>query len=131
MTAKAAVRGFTEGLRISIAPYGIGVSLLCPGSTRTRILDQSKDKPGATEIIKSFMESAMDPVEVGAKVVEGIRNNSPYIITHAEFRDEIRGIYQMLDNAIPKDQEIPSARMAFEDFRRGIVREAYEYPVKD
>jgi short-subunit dehydrogenase len=131
MTAKVAVRGFTEGLRISIAHHGIGVSLLCPGSTRTRIMDEAKDKPETREMVRSFLESAMDPVELGAKVIEGIRNNSPYIITHAEFRDEIHEIYQMLDSAIPKDQEVPPARKAFEDFRRRIVREAYEYPVKD
>ena len=131
MTAKAAVRGFTEGLRISIAPHGIGVSLLCPGSTRTRIMDEAKDRPETREMVKSFLESAMDPVELGAKVVEGIRNNSPYIITHAEFREEVKGIYQMLDDAMPKDQEVPPARMAFEDFRRDIVRQAGQYPVKD
>ena len=131
MTAKAAVRGFTEGLRISIAPHGIGVSLLCPGSTRTSILDEAKDKPESRDMIRSFMESAMDPVELGAKVVEGIRNNLPYIITHAEFKDEVRGIFRMLDDLMPKEQEVPPARMAFEDFRRGIVREAYELPVKD
>lgn len=131
MTAKAAVRGYTEALRISIAPHGIGVSLLCPGSTRTRILDEAKDKPETREMVKNFMESAMDPVDLGAMVVDGIRKNSPYIITHAEFRDEVREIYRMLDEAMPHDQEVPPARMAFEDFRRNIVQEAYKYPVKD
>ncbi len=131
MTAKAAVRGFTEGLRISIATHGIGVSLLCPGSTRTRIMDAAKDKPETLEMVKSFLESAMDPLEVGAKIVEGIKNNSLYIITHAEFRGEVRDIYKMLDDAMPKKQDVPPSRMAFEDFRRNIVREAYGYPVKD
>lgn len=131
MTAKAAVRGFTEGLRISIAPHGIGVSLLCPGSTRTRILGDPGEDPDKQEIVKSFMEAAMDPVELGAMVVEGIRNNSPYIITHADFIDEVREIYQMLDDAMPHDQDVPPARMAFEDFRRSIVREAGKYPVRD
>lgn len=130
-TAKVAVRGFTESLRISIAPHGIGVSLLCPGSTRTRIMDEAKDDPDKREMVRSFMESAMDPVELGAMVVEGIRNNSPYIITHAEFRDEVREIYQILDEAMPKDQKVPPARKAFEDFRRSIVQEASKYPVKD
>lgn len=131
MTAKQAVKGFTEGLRISIAPHGIGVSLLCPGSTRTRILGDAGEDPGNREMVKSFMEAAMDPVELGAMVVEGIKNNSPYIITHLDFRDEVREIYQMLDDAMPHDQEVPPARMAFEDFRRNIVRQAYEFPVKD
>lgn len=131
VTAKTAVRGFTESLRISIAPQGIGVSLLCPGSTRTRILGDAGNDPDKLEMVKSFMESAMDPVELAAMVVEAIRNNSPYIIAHAEFRDEVREIYQTLDDAMPKDQEVPPARMAFEDFRRSIVQEANKYPVKD
>ena len=70
-------------------------------------------------------------VELGAMVVEGIRNNSPYIITHAEFRDEVRDIYRVIDEAIPKDQEVPPGRKAFEDFRRSIGEEASKYPVKD
>jgi short-subunit dehydrogenase len=100
MTAKAAVRGFTEALRISIAPHGIGVSLLCPGSTGTRIMDEAKDKPETREMVKNFLDSAMDPVDLGVMVVEGIRNNSPYIITHAEFRDELQEIYKIIDDTI-------------------------------
>ncbi len=131
MTAKAAVRGFTEGLRLTIAPHGIGVSLLCPGATNTRLIDAAKDDPDAQELIKSFKEGAMDPVELGAMVVEGIRNNSQYIITHADFTEELREIYRVIDDSIPHDQEVPPSRMAFEDFRRDIVKQAGEYPVKD
>src|SRR5579862_9651097 len=39
MTAKFAVRGYTESLRLSLAPKGIGVSCLCPGGTRSRIME--------------------------------------------------------------------------------------------
>ena len=39
--------------------------------------------------------------------------------------------YWMLDALMPKDQVVPPARMAFEDFRRDIVKQADEYPVKD
>ncbi len=131
MTAKAAVRGYTEALRITMAPHGIGVSLLCPGSTRTRILGDANGDPAAEEVINSFMKAAMDPYKLGGMVVEGIKKNSPFIITHAEFRDEIKEIYKVIDDAIPKDQKVPKARMAFEDFRRDVVKEAYSHPVKD
>jgi NAD(P)-dependent dehydrogenase (short-subunit alcohol dehydrogenase family) len=33
--SKFAVRGLTECLRYNLAPYGIGVSLMCPGLTKT------------------------------------------------------------------------------------------------
>ena len=37
--SKFAVRGLTESLRYNLAPYGIGVSLMCPGLTRTNAWD--------------------------------------------------------------------------------------------
>ena len=36
------------------------------------------------------MKIAMDPVEVGAKVLRGIRRNDLYILPHAEFGQIIR-----------------------------------------
>lgn len=132
MTAKYAVRGFTESLRISIAHRGIGVSCLCPGGTRSRIIDVSKTRdPQTQKTIEEMLASAMDPLELGAMVVEGIRNNAPYILTHAEFRDEVREIYQLLDAAFPRDQQVPAKRAAFEEYRRGIIKRAAAEKVKD
>src|SRR5512145_812232 len=37
--SKFAVRGLTECRRYNLAPYGIGVSLMCPGLTRTNAWD--------------------------------------------------------------------------------------------
>jgi NAD(P)-dependent dehydrogenase (short-subunit alcohol dehydrogenase family) len=132
MTAKFAVRGFTESLRISIAHYGIGVSCLCPGGTRTRIMDDAKKRDApARKTIDDLLASSMDPLELGAMVVEGIRNNAPYILTHAEFRDEVRQIHAMLDAAFPRKQLVPAGRAAFEEHRRSIIARAHAQPVKD
>jgi hypothetical protein len=73
----------------------------------------------------------MDPVELGAFVVEGIRDNAPYILTHMEFRDEVRELYQMLDDAFPQNQQVPPGRGGFEDHRRAIVNQLRALPVKD
>ena len=45
--SKFAVRGLTESLRYNLAPYGIGVSLMCPGLTRTYAWDSraASDRP--------------------------------------------------------------------------------------
>jgi|GEM_PF-1337323 hypothetical protein len=51
-------------------------------------------------------------------VVEGIRNNAPYILTHAEFRNEVRELWEMMDAAFPRDQVVPPERAAFEENRR-------------
>jgi len=130
-TAKFAVRGFTESLRNSLAPHGIGVSCLFPGGTRTRIMEASaRDEAGrarAREVIASWM----DPIEVGAAVVQGMRDNAPYILTHSEFREEVRELYAMLDEAFPRNQQVPPGRAAFEEGRREIVRKMRSLPVKD
>lgn len=130
-TAKFAVRGFTESLRMSLAPQGIGVSCLFPGGTRTRIIEASAVDEAARMRVREMTASWMDPLELGALVVEGIRRNAPYILTHSEFRQEVRDLYQMLDAAFPDAQQVPPGRGGFEDMRREMVRKVREMPVKD
>lgn len=75
--------------------------------------------------------SGMDPLELGAAVVAGIRNNAPYILTHAEFRDEVRELCGMLDSACPEQQEVPGGRRGFEERRRAMAAQLRTLPVKD
>jgi len=60
-TAKFAVRGFTESLRMSLAPHGIGVSCLFPGGTRTRIIEANAPDEAARAAAKDMTASWMDP----------------------------------------------------------------------
>jgi NAD(P)-dependent dehydrogenase (short-subunit alcohol dehydrogenase family) len=131
MTAKFAVRGFTESLRMSLAPHGIGVSCLCPGGTRSRITESSARDEADRARMREVTASWMDPIELGAAVVEGIRRNAPYILTHAEFRDEVRALYEELDAAFPPDQQVPAGRRAFEDDRRRMAAERRALSAKD
>jgi NAD(P)-dependent dehydrogenase (short-subunit alcohol dehydrogenase family) len=139
-TAKFAVRGLSESLRLSLAPEGIGVSVLCPGLTRTRILaaperEDPNAKPMASEgdpdALFYSMEGAMDPIEVGRAVVRGIRENLPYILTHGEFRDEIQTLFDEIVDAFPTDQAVPEARAAFERGRRELCDGLRNLPVTD
>jgi NAD(P)-dependent dehydrogenase (short-subunit alcohol dehydrogenase family) len=139
-TAKFAVRGLSESLRLSLAPEGIGVSVLCPGLTRTRILDapdreDADAKPMASEgdpdALFNSMDGAMDPIEVGRAVVRGIRENLPYILSHGEFRDEIRTLFDEIVEAFPTDQAVPAARAAFERGRRELCDGLRDLPVID
>ncbi len=59
----------------------------------------------------------MDPVEVGAHVIAGVRENRQYIFPHAEFRDELRAVMDELLAALP-DRPPDPKRMAVEDWRR-------------
>lgn len=134
-TAKFAVRGLTESLRLSLAPHGIGVSCLCPGLTRSRIMDSARDdNPSgqSSEIDSLFdgMNGAMDPMEVGAAVVRGIRENALYILTHSEFRDEVAGLFDDILAAFPGHQQIHPARLAFEEGRRRMTEDLRHLPVK-
>jgi len=139
-TAKFAVRGLSESLRLSLAPEGIGVSVLCPGLTRTRIMDSpDRQDPGAKPMSRegdpdalfNSLEGAMDPIEVGRAVVSGIRENLPYILTHSEFRDEVRSLFDEIVEAFPVDQAVPEARAAFERGRRELCDGLRHLPVID
>ncbi|SEO44779.1 NADP-dependent 3-hydroxy acid dehydrogenase YdfG [Rhodospirillales bacterium URHD0017] len=99
--SKYGVVGLSEGLRLDLAPRGIGVSVLCPGFIRTQIVDSGRNlpqrfagklsRPPATgpiaERIKSIRDQVaqgLDPLYVGELVREGIENDWPYIFTDNE-----------------------------------------------
>jgi NAD(P)-dependent dehydrogenase (short-subunit alcohol dehydrogenase family) len=132
-TAKFAVRGLSEYLRISLAPHGIGVSCLFPGGTRSRIIvDHVKDDPQRAEAVKQMVATWMDPVELGAHVVAGIRNNAPYILPHATgFPEEVRELNALLESAFPLNQRAMPELEAFEVQRRAMIRHARSLPIKD
>jgi NAD(P)-dependent dehydrogenase (short-subunit alcohol dehydrogenase family) len=131
--SKFAVRGLTESLRWNLAPYNIGVSVLCPGLVNSAIHESDKVRPAALSkntgpIDPEFMKRVaevhkvgMDPVEVGEKVLAGIRSNDLYIFPHPEFKDELREIFDEILSALPEEAVDPG-RLAFEEFRRANKR---------
>jgi NAD(P)-dependent dehydrogenase (short-subunit alcohol dehydrogenase family) len=129
-TAKYAVRGFSESLRIQLAPQGIGVSCLFPGATRTRIVPLPEDNPGhvdeenAPQFMKDLwdaMRSAIDPLDTAKAVVEAIRENRFYIFTNREFLEEVKQRHREIEDAFP-DQDPPEGRVRFESMRAEMVR---------
>lgn len=134
--SKFAVRGMTECLRYNLAPYGIGVSLMCPGLTRTNAWDSAMRRPdkfgdsGLGEVNPAELEQfgtafdlGMDPEEVGEKTVQGIRDNKPLILSHPEHGEDIREIYETTMAALPKG-EAPEGRLHIERLRREANRAA-------
>lgn len=126
-TSKFAVRGLGESLRLSLAEEGIGVSVLCPGLTDTGIL--GGDAEASVEFER--ISGAMDPMEVGRRVVRGIRENAPYIFTHAEFADEFRSLFDDIVRAVPTDQVVPADRAQFEAGRRSLCDRLRHLPALD
>ena len=93
--SKFAVVGYSESLRAELAPFGIGVSILCPGSVHTAILDTARYtgsatqwKPARTGAPTPTREHVrrMEPKDVANLVLAGIRENALYIVTHPEMK---------------------------------------------
>jgi NAD(P)-dependent dehydrogenase (short-subunit alcohol dehydrogenase family) len=129
-TAKYAVRGFSESLRIQLAEKGIGVSCLFPGATRTALVPLPEDDPehikeeGAPQFLKDLwdaMRCAIDPYDTGRAVVSAIRENRFYVFTNAEFLEEVKERHREIEAAFPTEPA-PPGRVKFEQMRRELTR---------
>lgn len=134
--SKFAVRGMTECLRYNLAPYDIGVSLMCPGLTKTNAWDSALKRPehfadsgyaapdrAALEQFGTAFDLGMDPLEVGEKTLAGMTANHGLILTHPDHRDDIEDIYRTTLAALP-DEPIPEGRAHIEHLRREANRAA-------
>jgi NAD(P)-dependent dehydrogenase (short-subunit alcohol dehydrogenase family) len=130
-TAKYAVRGFSESLRLQLAKDGIGVSCLFPGATRTAMVPLPEDDPerikedGAPPFLRDLwdaMRAAIDPHETGRFVVDAIKANRFYIFTNREFLEEVKQRHREIEDAFP-EQDPPPGRVKFETMRAEMVRD--------
>jgi len=133
--SKFAVRGLSESLRWNLAPHNIGVSVLCPGLVNSAIHESDKIRPKSLSLhmapvdadfmsrLADIHKVGMDPVEVGEKVLAGIRRNDLHIFPHPEFKEELREIFNEILSALPEGPVDPR-RLAVEEFRRESVAKA-------
>jgi NADP-dependent 3-hydroxy acid dehydrogenase YdfG len=133
--AKFAVRGLSEALRYALAPHNIGVSVVCPGLVKSHIYDSDAIRPATLPDVggapsKDFMsmlakvhDAGMEPLEIGEKILKGIRNNDPFIFPHPEFKEELREIFDEVLSYLP-NEETPPERMEVEIGRRRRKAEA-------
>jgi short-subunit dehydrogenase len=133
-TTKFAVRGLSDSLRLTLGKDNIGVSVLCPGLTKSRLMSSEKLRPKhltskAHEEAESHhgisaSTAGMDPIEVGERVLAGIKRNDAYILPHGEFKEEVKGLFDAILAAFPVGQEEDPQRLAFEAARRKMTDEA-------
>ncbi len=128
-TSKFAVRGLSESLRYTLAPQGIGVSLVCPGLTRSKIYETALRRPDhlarsgypldqrSRERLERVHAHGMDPEEVARKTLRAIINNDFYVFTHPEFKDEVREVHDEIARSFT-DESADPARVAIEAPRR-------------
>jgi short-subunit dehydrogenase len=134
--SKFAVRGLTESLRFNLAHHGIGVSLMCPGLTKTNAWNSALKRPAdfaasgfappdraMLEQFGAAFEVGMDPLEVGEKTLAGMIENRGIIFTHPEFTEDFAEIYRDCLAALPNEQA-PEARLHIERLRREANRAA-------
>jgi len=134
--SKFAVRGLTECLRYNLAPFGIGVSLMCPGLTRTNAWDSALRRPAAfaasgfAPVVSSELaqfgaafEAGMDPLEVGQKTLAGMLENRALIFTHPEFTQDFDEIHRACCAALPQEP-VPENRLRIERLRRAANQAA-------
>ncbi len=134
--SKFAVRGLTESLRFNLASCGIGVSLMCPGLTKTNAWDSALKRPadfaasGFAPADRSVLEqfgaafdAGMDPLEVGEKTLAGMIENRALIFTHPEFAADFAEIHRDCVAALP-NEPAPDGRLHIERLRREASRAA-------
>ncbi len=112
--AKAAVVTISEAIRGDLAKDNIGVSVLCPGPVRTNIGELAKNRPPQFGVGDAYREaeeagatrvsfpSMMEPADVGALVLNAVRNDDFYIITHGEWRSHAAARHAAVLAAMPE-----------------------------
>jgi NAD(P)-dependent dehydrogenase (short-subunit alcohol dehydrogenase family) len=96
---KHAVVAMSEALwgQLRARGHPIGVSVLCPGWVRTRIMESERNRPEAPrpdlgphaaesaavrQLIAGLVERGLDPLEVGRLVVRSIQEQRFYVLSH-------------------------------------------------
>jgi len=117
--SKFGVVAYSETLHHELAMASGGkikVSVLCPALTNTRIIESGRNYPGGPrpdpaegtperamlDMIRGIFAGGMPPSEVAAQVLDAIRNERFYILTHPEHNEQIRArIEAMLSGGTP------------------------------
>jgi NAD(P)-dependent dehydrogenase (short-subunit alcohol dehydrogenase family) len=100
---KQAVVAISETLFKDLQAVGapIGVSVLCPGFVQTRIAESERNRPqwapdreapGAAELrgaVQNMVEGGIAPATVADRVIDAVRTDTFYILTHPELDDAV------------------------------------------
>jgi NAD(P)-dependent dehydrogenase (short-subunit alcohol dehydrogenase family) len=113
---KYAVVGMSEGWREQLKDRKIGVSTLCPGFVNTNIMASrrnrgadfggpGRDPEGAGRMLA---ERGIDPLAVGQRVLEGVKANEDYILTHWEWRENVEKRHRRISAAFDHWEKSPA-----------------------
>jgi NAD(P)-dependent dehydrogenase (short-subunit alcohol dehydrogenase family) len=114
VTAKAAVVALSESIRTELTQENIGVTVLCPGPVKSNIHELERNRPERFVQSSAFEESAkrlgkrivsplwMEPEEVGEMILNAVRTDTLYVITHGECRDAVVSRFEAILAAMPE-----------------------------
>jgi NAD(P)-dependent dehydrogenase (short-subunit alcohol dehydrogenase family) len=117
--SKVGVVALSETLRMELAMAGspVGVSVLCPGSTPTSILESERNRPAELgserrvpdgdlmrEAVRSgfYGPGARTVDEVAGDVLDGVRGGQFWIITSGEMRELVSSRFHEIDGSTPQ-----------------------------
>lgn len=95
----------TMSIELQMSHPEVGVSVLCPGWVRTRINESERNRPeielagelvetdegllALKEMVNTWIAEGLQPSHVASLVVDAIRNNRFYVLTHPEWQGMI------------------------------------------
>ncbi len=115
--SKHAVVTLSETLHKDLGLVGapIKVSVLCPGFVQTQIADSHRNRPRALQnadepvrpdvteqLVRQALATGLPPAEVAQQVLDAIREERFYILTHPQFARQIRErMEDILETRVP------------------------------
>jgi NAD(P)-dependent dehydrogenase (short-subunit alcohol dehydrogenase family) len=122
VTTKFALVGLAEALRADLKPKGIGVSVLCPGPVKSELFEstlavrpRALAATGSVPIVPPGVAREHTPIfttaptgeDIGRHVLNGIRRDELYILTHPEIRPVLEARAKALLAALPDEPVDP------------------------
>lgn len=108
-TAKYGVVGISEALALDLAEHNIGVSVLCPGGVRSRIVEAGRNRPeeygGPEQPIREMLpgrsvpQDMIEPEDLARQVLRAVRENHLYIVSHPETQPAVEERFQAILDA--------------------------------
>jgi NAD(P)-dependent dehydrogenase (short-subunit alcohol dehydrogenase family) len=120
---KHAVVALSEALHLQLAQRGapVGVSVLCPGWVRTRIMEADRNRPAVVpappepdpseqpvrDLVRQLVDAGMDPAEVAGHVIDAIASGRFYVLTHPGGAEAVRGRAEQVLAGWPPSPALP------------------------
>jgi len=111
--AKAAVNNLSESYGLSLAKYGIGVTVCCPANIKSNIAQATKTRPDhlkntgyvVNEETIASLESihihGMEPVVLATHIKTAIENQQLYCIPYPEEKERLAAHFSKIVESIP------------------------------